>query len=818
MDFQTLRKIESGKKLAPIISNGKQKIEKIRTDAFPVKLLGVALSLTLIALAGTSLSDYEVHNSLKYSIAEEMEIRHLSGEIMQLNSVLTQAAKARVLNVPEAKSYDDYKKEMEYFIPSLKTHYPDQDKNNAYKTGYTGLIENSNHQLRQLETQAFALAQQGKLTAAQAILEGPDYARNEQIYAMGLDEFTQEVYDVSKDRLASVAKEVYDAVYPLIAAMVALVISWFFAIRKIRQWHWELVEARKKAEWEARIITLLRTVATTANSATDIDIAIKTVLELLCLFIEWPVGHAYITDPQAGVLRSTKLWYLRDPQGFSEFVEVSQATTFRHGESLPGRVWDTLKPLWISNLAKDDNFSRMNGHHHLGIKSGFAFPLIVNGDAAYILEFFSPEIQNIGAEMSGIMTEIGDKLVRVIERVQAAAALHLAKEQAEYANRAKSEFLANMSHEIRTPMNGIIGLTRLLVDEDHFSVDQDQSLQAILKSSETLLFLLNDILDFSKIEAHELALESLPFNLKGNLQNVVHLLSPMASKKGIVVNYRYNNDIPASVIGDPTRIGQIITNLVGNAVKFTDKGHVTLSVSAQKRETEGDYIYFFAIEDTGIGIPPEVQARLFTKFSQGDASTSRKFGGTGLGLAISKSLTEMIGGHISFISTPGQGSVFTVEMPFKKADVEVVWNDKARTSQKKSHSANDFSRCRILVVDDHPVNMLFARKLLRTMGFTRIDEAVNGLEALQKLGNDDKNYDLVLMDCQMPEMDGFEACRKIREREQAEGQERVPVIAMTAHAMEGDRDLCLQAGMDDYLSKPVNPDKPSCRTFCPTGC
>jgi signal transduction histidine kinase/DNA-binding response OmpR family regulator len=784
-----------------------RKVGESRSSAFPAKLLGLALSLTLIALAGASINDYQVHKSLQYSIAEEMEIRHLSGKIMQLNNLLTQSAKAVVLGVPEAETYDAYKKEMDDFIPDLKMHYPDLDDPNSYNTGYTGRIEYSNRHLRQLETQAFNLARKSRMAAAQAILAGPEYAHDEQIYALGLDEFTQEVYGVSKDRLAAVSREVYYTIYPLIAAIVTLMVAWLFAIRNIRQWHRELIEARKKAEWEARIIALLRTVATTANNATDTDTTIQTVLELLCQFIGWPIGHAYITDPQAGVLRSTKLWYLEDPNSFAEFVEVSQAATFRHSESLPGRVWQTLKPLWISDLAKDDNFSRMNGHHQLGIKSGFAFPLIVNGDAAYILEFFSPVIQNIGAEMAEIMTEIGDKLVKVIEREQTAEALHLAKEQAEHANRAKSEFLANMSHEIRTPMNGILGLTRLLVDEDHFTVDQEQSLEAILKSSETLLFLLNDILDFSKIEAHELALESLPFNLKGSLQNVVHLLSTTASKKGLVMNYRYDKDTPASVIGDPTRIGQIVTNLVGNAVKFTEKGHITLSVSAQEGKTEDDYLFTFLIEDTGIGIPLEIQSRLFKKFSQGDASTSRKFGGTGLGLAISKSLTEMMGGHISFISMAGKGSAFTIILPLKKGDVEATWDDNTRHGQQTLHTENDFSRLRILVVDDHPVNMLFARKLLRTMGFARIDEATNGLEALQKLETGDKTFDLVLMDCQMPEMDGFEACRKIRKREQAEGKKRVPVVAMTAHAMEGDRDLCLEAGMDDYLSKPVNPEK-----------
>ncbi len=373
-----------------------------------------------------------------------------------------------------------------------------------------------------------------------------------------------------------------------------------------------------------------------------------------------------------------------------------------------------------------------------------------------------------------------------------------ARAAAEKANQAKSEFLANMSHDLRTPMNGIIGLTRLLA-EGRLYPEQKELVDSVVNSSEALLLLLNDILDFSKMEAGQLTLEEAPFNMKECLQNIVNLLSPLASRKGLSVSFSYCELTPVYFTGDVTRIGQIVTNLMGNALKFTETGGVSLDVVSEPG-ANGDCVFTLAVVDTGVGMTPAMQQRIFTKFSQGDASINRKFGGTGLGLAICKMLAEKMGGSISVSSTEGTGTTVTVTLRLKPASARAV---KARQSLAAAAVGPDSEGARILVVDDHPVNRLFAVRLLEKLGFKDIVAADNGAQAVRLA--DEGGFDLILMDCQMPQMDGLEATRRIRENERSRGLPHKPVIAVTAHAMSGDRENCLQAGMDDYISKPISP-------------
>jgi len=373
------------------------------------------------------------------------------------------------------------------------------------------------------------------------------------------------------------------------------------------------------------------------------------------------------------------------------------------------------------------------------------------------------------------------------------------REAAEVANRVKGDFLANMSHELRTPMNGIIGLSELMIEMSH-NAEAKELAEAVNSSSRNLLILLNDILDLSKIEAGELTLENIAFSSRRIIQQTAELLKPLAQKKKIDLYCQIDESLPERLMADPARLQQIMNNLVSNAIKFTEKGFVRLDVTLTKDHV-GDPQIYMRVEDTGIGIPEDKQEAVFKKFIQADVSTARKYGGTGLGLAITKELVEMMGGRIWLESEEGYGTTFFVEIPVEVPEVQAVVVSNKVDRQENGHI--DIS-ARMLVVDDHPVNLLFMDKVLKKIGFKNVDKANSGVEAVELAKQN--TYNLIFMDCQMPEMDGFEAAERIRLLE-GDAIGNTPIIAVTADAMKGARERCIDAGMNDYISKPVDIEK-----------
>ncbi|OMH32745.1 cache domain-containing protein [Motiliproteus sp. MSK22-1] len=385
------------------------------------------------------------------------------------------------------------------------------------------------------------------------------------------------------------------------------------------------------------------------------------------------------------------------------------------------------------------------------------------------------------------------------------------KEEAEKANRAKSEFLANMSHEIRTPMNGVLGMAELMRDTE-LSPVQKRYIDVIRLSGEGLLDIINDILDISKIEAGKLELVIAPFNLRELIEDQETLFSPHANKKDIKLSSQIPDELPPLLLGDGIRLRQVMTNLIGNAIKFTHEGEVQIAVEIIK-DSETQVELRVTVRDTGVGIKTEHQKAIFESFTQADSSTTRVFGGTGLGLTITRQLVEMMGGTVGLSSEPGKGARFwlDVELPKVSGDQEVSSDlylssplqETTEDSRGKSSQVEDEQFVgKVLLAEDHLVNQEFSLQILKSLGIDA-DVAQTGVEAIERL--EETAYDLVLMDCQMPEMDGYQATVFIRQSESvAEDEHRVPIIALTANALDGDREQCLAVGMDDYLAKPFN--------------
>jgi signal transduction histidine kinase/ActR/RegA family two-component response regulator len=454
----------------------------------------------------------------------------------------------------------------------------------------------------------------------------------------------------------------------------------------------------------------------------------------------------------------------------------------------------------VQSPGLDDLPVKVAGGSPVARSADLALPVSVEGvvEGKLLLVAGSPVGSERAEQIRILTSEAATMLAERRSRIRNAEALKVAKLEAEAANRAKSLLLANMSHEIRTPMTGVLGFADLLASTQ-LTQEQEDYVETIRSSGETLLTLINDILDYSKIDAGKLSLESLPVDIRYTASRVIGLLAVQAAVKDLRLSHHVDSDVPQLILGDAVRLRQILMNLLGNAIKFTHEGDVSLTVSSKKSD-DGVYTLEFVVRDTGPGIAPDDQKRIFDSFSQVDTSTSRKHGGTGLGLAISKALAEQMCGHLWVESELGKGATFRFTVMAQA--VEGAASPAPRQPAVKDLRSPDLPALRVIVADDNQVNRRATLGLLERLHYSAVS-AGSGEQLLECLACAD--YDVILMDVQMPDMDGFEATRRIRESLPPNRQPRI--IALTASAFPEDRVRCLNSGMDGYVSKPINLDE-----------